>query len=97
VRSLSALVAFDFQLISRLPVKGKVSVRCAYLRSSCGGFPPQCLWTPGRVSVVDRNPDEVKVARIGCRLLGMRGSGQNRVSAKAGWLLTNNYRSESQF
>ena len=37
-----------------------------------------------RVSLSDRNPDEVKVARIGCRLLGMRGSGQNRVSAKAG-------------
>ena len=37
-----------------------------------------------RVSVSDRNPDEVKVARIGCQLLGMRGSGQNRVSAKAG-------------
>ena len=35
-----------------------------------------------RVSVSDRNPDEVKVARIGCRLLGMRGSGQNRVQPR---------------
>jgi hypothetical protein len=85
VRSFSALVAFDFQLISSLLVKGK-SFRavCLFEKLVWGPLAANAYELLGRMSVGDRNPDEVKVARIGCRILGMRGSGQNRVSAKAG-------------